>query len=124
MDNRESSEMYLESIYVLSRRSDSVRKIDVSRYMGFSKPSVTRGIGLLEKSGLITVDEVGNIELTASGKKQAKQIYERHTILTEVFVSLGVDEKTASEDACRIEHFISDKTFKAIKKHMKEKSTS
>ncbi|MCR5207311.1 MAG: metal-dependent transcriptional regulator [Eubacterium sp.] len=121
MDNRESSEMYLESIYVLSQKSDSVRKIDVSRHMGFAKPSVTRGISLLEKNALVTVDDTGNISLTAEGRKQAERIYERHTILTEVFVMLGVDKKTASEDACRVEHFISDKTFKAIKKHLKEK---
>ncbi len=119
MNSNESSEMYLESIYVLSQRNDSVRKIDVSRYMNFAKPSITRGISLLEKDGLVIVDTAGNITLTDEGKKQAKRIYERHKVLTKMFVNLGVDEKTASEDACRVEHYISDKTFNAIKKHFK-----
>lgn len=119
MNNRESSEMYLESIFVLSQKNEIVRKIDVSRYMNFAKPSVTRGISILEKNGLVSVDEIGNISLTDEGKKQAKRIYERHTVLTRLFINLGVDEETASEDACRVEHYISDKTFNAIKKHMK-----
>ena len=112
--------MYLESIYVLSQKSDSVRKIDVSKHMGFAKPSVTRGISLLEKSGLVTVDEAGNIILTEEGGKNAKRIYERHTVLTKMFTKLGVDEKIAAEDACRVEHYISDETFNAIKKHMEK----
>ncbi len=120
MDNRESAEMYLETVYVLSRKSDTVRKIDISKYMGYAKPSVTRAVGLLEERGMITVDESGNILLTAKGKKEAQQIYERHTVLTKMFIALGVDEETATEDACRIEHYISDKTFNAIKKHMEE----
>ena len=119
MDNRESAEMYLESIYVLSQKNENVRKIDISRHMGFAKPSVTRGISLLEKSGLVNVDGAGNVLLSEEGKKQAKRIYERHTVLTTMFTRLGVDEKTASEDACRVEHYISDKTFNAIKKHLK-----
>ncbi|MBQ3903913.1 MAG: metal-dependent transcriptional regulator [Eubacterium sp.] len=120
MDNRESAEMYLESIYVLSLKSDTVRRIDISKYMGYAKPSVTRGISLLEERGLVSVDESGNLLLTKEGKKEAQQIYERHTVLTKMFVKLGVDEKTAAQDACRIEHYISNKTFNAIKKHMKE----
>ena len=120
MDNRESAEMYLETIYILSEKSDSVRKIDISRHMGYAKPSVTRGISLLEARGLVIVDEGGNLLLTDEGKKQAKQIYERHTVLTEMLVSLGVDEKTAADDACRIEHYISDTTFEAIKAHQKK----
>ena len=120
METRESGEMYLESIYVLSQKSDAVRKIDVSKHMGFAKPSVTRGISLLEKSGLVTVDEIGNISLTDKGRKQAKSIYERHTVLSKVFMLLGVDEDTATEDACRIEHYISDTTFNAIKDHLKK----
>ena len=119
MDNRESAEMYLETIYVLAQKSETVRKIDVSKYMGFAKPSVTRGISLLEKRGLVSVDGGGNILLTDTGKKEAKKIYERHTILTKALINIGVDEKTAAEDACRVEHYISDKTFKAIKKHLK-----
>ena len=120
MDNRESAEMYLETVYVLSRQSDTVRKIDISKHMGYAKPSVTRAVGLLEERGMITVDESGNILLTAKGKKEAQHIYERHTVLTKMFIALGVDEKTATEDACRIEHYISDETFNAIKKHMEE----
>lgn len=119
MDNRESAEMYLESVYVLSQKNESVRKIDVSKHMGFAKPSVTRGVSLLEKHGLVTVDEIGNIALTDEGRRQAKRIYERHTVLTEMFIRLGVDEAIAAEDACRVEHFISDATFDAIKKHLK-----
>lgn len=120
MDNRESAEMYLETIYVLSEKSDTVRKIDISKYMGYAKPSVTRGISLLKNRGLVAEDEKGCLLLTNEGKKEAKHIYERHTVLTKMFVNLGVDEKTAADDACRIEHYISDKTFNAIKKHMKE----
>ena len=112
--------MYLESIYVLSQKSDCVRKIDVSKHMGFAKPSVTRGISLLEKAELVTVDDSGNIILTKKGKAQAQSIYERHTVLTKMFTNLGVDEKTAAEDACRVEHYISETTFNAIKKHMEK----
>lgn len=120
MDNRESAEMYLETIYILSKKSDTVRKIDISRHMGYAKPSVTRGISLLEKRGLVTVDESGNLLLTDKGKSEAEQIYDRHTTLTKMLVSLGVDEKTAADDACRIEHYISETTFKAIKAHQKK----
>lgn len=120
MDNRESAEMYLETIYVLSQKSDNVRRIDISKHMGYAKPSVTRGINLLEEKGLITADGSGSIFLTEKGKKEAQQIYERHTVLTKMFVAIGVDEKTAADDACRIEHFISDTTFNAIKKHMEK----
>jgi len=117
---QESGEMYLETIYVLSQSSKEVRSIDIGKYMGFSKPSVSRAIGLLKKNDLVTINEQGHISLTDAGKKIAKTIYERHTVLTEMLTSLGVDEKTAAEDACRIEHYISDKSFRAIKKHMKE----
>lgn len=117
---KESGEMYLETIYILSKKQASVRAIDVSAQMGFSKPSVSRAMGLLKDNGFILVDGSGSITLTDKGRKSAKNIYERHTTLTKVLVSLGVDEKTATEDACRIEHYISEKTFKAIKKHIKE----
>ena len=116
----ESGEMYLETIYILSQKSDAVRSIDVGEYMGFSKPSVSRAVGLLKKDGYITTDKTGYISLTAAGEALAKRIYERHTVLTGLFVKLGVDEKTAAEDACRIEHYLSDKTFAAIKAHMKK----
>jgi Mn-dependent DtxR family transcriptional regulator len=119
---KESGEMYLETIYILSKKMSGVRAIDVGAYMGFPKPSVSRAMGLLKEEGLITIDPSGNIELTEKGAKSAKNIYERHTTLTAVLISLGVDEKTASDDACRIEHYISEKTFRAIKKHLKEHS--
>ena len=115
----ESGEMYLETIHILSQKSNNVRAIDIGEYMGFSKPSVSRAMGLLIKDGYITRDEDGSIRLTKSGEKIAKRIYERHTVLTKLLVSIGVDEKTAAEDACRVEHYISDKTFNAIKAHTK-----
>ncbi len=117
MNIRESGEMYLETIHILSQTSSTVRAIDVGAYMGFSKPSVSRALGLLKKDGLIVTDGQGYIKLTESGKERAQRIYERHTLLTRLFVGLGVDEETAAEDACRIEHYISDKTFEAIKAH-------
>lgn len=115
---QESGEMYLETIYVLSQSSSSVRGIDVGEYMGYSKPSVSRGLGLLKDKGLIIRDSDGFIKLTEDGEKLAKRIYERHTVLSTLFINLGVDAETAAEDACRIEHYISDKTFNAIKDHM------
>lgn len=117
MNIRESGEMYLETIYILSRESSTVRGIDVGEYMGFSKPSVSRAIGLLKKDGLVITDEQGYIKLTEDGEKRAERIYERHLLLSGLLRNLGVDEKTAEEDACRIEHYLSDKTFDAIKKH-------
>lgn len=119
MPMQESGEMYLETIYVLSQKSPEVRAIDVGEYMGFSKPSVSRGLGLLKNEGLVITDEHGFIKLTEEGEKKAMNIYERHTVLTKLLLGIGVDEKTASDDACRIEHYISDTTFNAIKAHMK-----
>ncbi len=115
---QESGEMYLETIYVLSQGSSEVRAIDIGEYMGFSKPSVSRALGLLKDEGLIKKDDSGFIKLTEAGNILAKRIYERHTVLTKLFMGLGVDEETATEDACRIEHYISDTTFDAIKAHM------
>lgn len=123
MTLQESGEMYLETIYVLSRTSKQIRSIDVVKHMGFSKPSVSRAVGLLKSDGYITTDEAGYLKLSSTGLKIARKIYERHQVLTEMLTSLGVDEKTASDDACRIEHYISDKSFKAIKKHVKEDLT-
>ena len=118
----ESGQMYLESIYVLLQRSDKIRAIDVGAYLGYSKPSVSRAVGILKKDGFITVDSEGYITLNDSGKRVAEQLYERHTVLTNLLTSLGVDEETAAEDACRIEHVISDKSFTAVKKlYMKDK---
>ena len=116
----ESGEMYLETIYVLSQKSSSVRGIDIADHLGYSKPSVSRAVGLLKDEGLVKKDPEGFYKLTEAGEILAKRIYERHTVLTTLFINLGVDEKTASEDACRIEHYISDKTFDAIKAHMKK----
>ena len=118
MSLQESGEMYLETIYVLSKESDAVRGIDVAEHMGFSKPSVSRGIGLLRAEGLVKNDKDGNIKLTEAGEILAQRIYERHTVLTQLLMDIGVDEKTAADDACRVEHYISDTTFDAIKRHM------
>lgn len=115
----ESGEMYLETILVLSGRQELVRAIDVGEYMGFSKPSVSRALGLLREGGYVTVGNGGALTLTEAGREIAEKIYERHELLTEVLVDLGVDPKTAAEDACKIEHDISDTSFEAIKKHRK-----
>ena len=120
MAMQESGEMYLETVYVLSQSSPAVRAIDVGERMGYSKPSVSRAIGLLKKEGLVITDEQGYIKLTEKGEEKAKGIYERHTVLAGLFVRLGVDPETAAEDACRIEHYISEKTYNAIKDHMKK----
>ena len=115
---QESGEMYLESIYVLLQRGEPVHAIDVGKYMGYSKPSVSRAMGLLKKNGYIAIDDESHITLTESGLSLAKKIYERHTLLTGLLMQLGVDQKTAAEDACKLEHAISDKSFQAIKAHM------
>lgn len=117
MHLQESGEMYLETVYILTQKSDSVRSIDICEYMGYSKPSVSRAIGLLKNGGYITVDGKGYINLTEEGTAVALKMFERHTILTNFLIKLGVDEKTASEDACKIEHHISEESFNAIKKH-------
>ena len=115
---QESGEMYLESILILSRTKGSVRSIDISQHLGYSKPSVSRAVGLLKSGGYILVDEDGHIALTDSGKAVAEKILSRHAILTELLVRLGVSRDTASADACKMEHIISDETFDAIKNHM------
>ena len=119
---QESGEMYLETILVLSKKDAPVRSLDVANETGFSKPSVSRAMGILKTDGYIEMDEKSHITLTDKGLKVAKRIYERHILITELLTSIGVDKKTAEEDACRVEHVISDKTFKAIKKHIKERS--
>lgn len=116
----ESGEMYLESIYVLSEKLNAVRSIDVAEYMGFSKPSVSRAVSLLKQQKLIEVDKDGYITLTPAGSEHAAKIYERHTILSRVLMTLGVDAETAADDACRIEHVISDKSFAALKEHIEK----
>ena len=114
---QESGEMYLEAIHVLSKQQSLVRSIDVSEYLGYSKPSVSRAVGLLKAGEYITVDEDNHIHLTAEGIAVAQKIYERHDILSKMLISLGVPEKTAIEDACRLEHAISDESFQAIKNY-------
>lgn len=116
----ESGEMYLETIYILYQKQQNVRSIDVAEEMGFSKPSVSRGVSILKRDGYLTVDEKGYLELTDAGTDLAMKIYERHIILTKALVLLGVDEQTAAQDACKMEHVISDKTLEAFKKHLNE----
>ena len=118
----ESGEMYLETIYVLSQKSNEVRAIDVGEYMGYTKPSVSRALSLLREEGFVKKDDEGFLSLTDEGEKIAKRIYERHTLLSRLFINLGVAEKIATEDACRIEHYISDETFEAIKAHVRSHS--
>lgn len=113
----ESGQMYLETIYLLLQKNDKIRAIDVCNHLNYSKPSVSRAIGLLKKGEYVVVDKDGFITMTDLGKQVAETLYERHTILANLFVSLGVDKQTATEDACRIEHVISDKSFSAIKNH-------
>ncbi len=120
MGIHESGEMYLETIHVLYKKNGRVRSIDVSEHMGYSKPSVSRAVGLLKKGGYILVDKEGYITLTDSGLSVAQKIYERHTLLTNLLVRLGVRPEVAAEDACRLEHAISDESFKAIKKHLEQ----
>ena len=117
MSLKESGEMYLETIYFLCKSKSSVRSIDVAEYMNFSRASVSRGIGLLKKQNFILMDKDGYITLTEKGLKTAEKIYERHTVISKMLMAMGIDEKTAIEDACRIEHIISDKTFEALKQH-------
>ena len=119
----ESGEMYLETIYVLSGQSSCVRSINVAEQMNFSKPSVSRAVGLLKRDGLLEMDEKGCLKLTEAGEEKAKRIYERHTVLSKLLMNLGVDEHTAIEDACRMEHYISDRSFEAIKAHMRRYGT-
>jgi len=114
---QESGEMYIETIYVLSKSSSFVRAIDISEYMGYSKPSVSRAIGLLKKGELVTVNDDGRILLTETGLAVAEKLYERHTLISGFLMAIGVDEQTATDDACKIEHVISDKTFEAIKNY-------
>ena len=121
MGLQESGEMYLETILILLHKNGFVRSVDVCDYMGYSKPSVSRAVSLLKTGGYIEVDEAGGLHFTQIGLKIAKKIYDRHKTITEFLTGLGVPEKVAAEDACRIEHVISDKSFAAIKKSMKNK---
>lgn len=114
---QESGEMYLEAILVLSQRGKPVRSIDVCDYLGYSKPSVSRAMSLLRSGGYVSMDRDSYLSLTEAGKEVAERIYERHQVLSSLFMALGVNEQTATQDACRIEHVISEETFEAIKRH-------
>ena len=116
MHLQESGEMYLETVLILSRREKGVRAVDVGEYMGFSKPSVSRAMGILKEGGYVMTDENGFLRLTPTGRKVAETIFERHNILGRGLMLLGVEEKTAMEDACKIEHVISPESFEAVKR--------
>ena len=118
----ESAEMYLETIYELSQKQSAVRSIDVAESMGYSKPSVSRAVGLLKQGGYLLMDKDGFLTLTDEGIAVAKKIFERHTVLSNMLMVLGVSEAVAAEDACKIEHVISDETFEAIKNHLSQNS--
>lgn len=120
MTLQESGEMYLETIYVLLQKYKDVRAIDVGEYMGYSKPSVSRAVGLLKSGGYLVADELGHLSLTEAGTEVAEKIYERHTLLTRYLRMLGVGAETAAEDACKMEHIISDESFNAIKNHVSD----
>ena len=116
----ESAEMYLETIYVLSQQNSTVRSVDIAEHMGYSKPSVSRAVGLLKQGGYVTADAEGFLSLTPQGLEAALAIFERHTVLTNMLIALGVSRETAVEDACKIEHVISEESFEAIKSHTKQ----
>ena len=122
MHLQESGEMYLETILVLSRRLNKVRSVDVAEEMGYSKPSVSRAVGILKKNGYIIMDGSGHLYLTDEGRSVAEKTFERHRVLTKVFTKLGVSAGIAAEDASKIEHVISDETFAAIKRFVAEHS--
>ena len=115
MHLQESGEMYLETINILSQRSSCVRSIDVADHMGYSKPSVSRAMGILKQGGYVTADKDGFLSLTETGLDKAHKIFERHMVLTRFLTSMGVNESTAAEDACKIEHVISEESFEALK---------
>lgn len=118
MPIQESGQMYLETIHILQKRDGHVRAIDISEYMGYSKPSISRAVGLLKRDGYILVDADGSITLTPTGLGLAEKIFERHTLISKLLISLGVTPEVAAEDACKIEHAISDESFEALKRHV------
>lgn len=120
MSLQESGEMYLETIYILSQKNSAVRSVDVGEYMGYSKPSVSRAVGILKRGGYVAMDAEGYLSLTDAGLTIAQKIYERHTMLTDFLVRLGVNKETAAKDACKMEHDISEETFEAMKRHVKK----
>ena len=118
MRMQESGEMYLETILILSREKNYVRSIDVCEYMGYSKPSISRAVSLLRNDGYVNMDDRGDLSLTDKGREIAEKIYERHQVLTKALTNLGVSQSAAEDDACRIEHVISDESFAAVKDHV------
>ena len=120
MSLHESAEMYLETIYILSKQSSTVRSIDVAEHMGYSKPSVSRAVGLLKQGGYVMMDADGFLTLTDDGLAVAEKIFDRHLLLSRVLISMGVDPVVAAEDACRIEHLISDESLDAIRRHVNQ----
>ena len=117
MHIQESGEMYLESIYVLSKKGGQVRSVDVSEYLGYSKPSVSRAVGLLKSGGYLVMEKDGSLTLTDSGLAIACKIYQRHTLISKLLIALGVSPETAAADACKVEHAISDETFRALQNY-------
>ncbi len=120
MKVQESAENYLEAILVLGQKNGQVRSIDVAHYTGFSKPSISRAVGLLRDNGYVSIDQYGLLHLTDEGREIAESIYERHTVVTAFLTALGVEHDVAAEDACRIEHVLSEETFDKLKKHAEE----
>ena len=120
MKIQESAENYLEAILILMQKNGQVRSIDVAHYTGFSKPSISRAVGLLRDNGYVSIDQNGLLGLTEAGLKIAETIYERHTVLTDLLTKLGISPETAAEDACRIEHVISAETFDKLKEHVRK----
>ena len=120
MDVRESGEMYLEAILVLRQKNGFVRSVDVGEYLGYSKPSVSRAMSILRTGGYVQMDKDGGLTLTDAGREIAEKIFERHTLLSQLLIALGVPEGTAIADACKMEHAISDESFQALKRHMAE----
>ena len=118
---QESGEMYLETIYLLGKSKEHVRSVDVAEHMGYSKPSISRAMGLLKNGGLILIARDGSITLTDAGQAMAEKIYERHNLLSQLLIALGVNPETAAEDACRLEHAISDESIDAIKSYLKNR---
>ena len=115
---QESGEMYLETILVLSKEHSYVRAVDVGEYMGFSKPSVSRAMRLLREAGYVQTDENGFLQLTESGEARARKISERHTVLSEYLKKIGVSDEVAVDDACKLEHYMSDETFEALRRQL------
>ncbi len=122
MSLHESAEMYLETIYLLSQKTGTVRSIDIAEYMGYSKPSVSRAVNLLKKGGYLTMGEDSYLSLTESGRTAAKKVFERHTVLSDFLALIGVNDDIAAKDACKIEHVVSDETIAAIKTFMEKQN--